>query len=515
MIGERNILCMDWDERSLRILDVRLGRSRVRVNKAVCVPVPEHVNVHDPAALGAFLKRTLAEHRIRTRRVMVDVPRQDAVLNLLSLPQGSADEMAAMVHVQAAKELPFTKDQAVVDYAVARECEGGMCEVWMAAVRTSVVDRFRQVIAAAGLKLDRVGLRPYANVASLDPAELADRRVLMVDIAPTMTEISVIDEGRLAFSRAASVTIPAEGLLGKPADRETAPSREKPASMDDGIPFVEEPDRRPNPMETLLIEVSRTVEAYRATTPGATIEQIVLAGTMGTVEPVVERFEKRFGVPCRVYRLPTWLKWPGSDAPDAVFSVVVGLAVSATAEGMAYFDFLHPKEPEAAQRVRRRQRPLLAATVALFVVAAGVMAYQPIRHRKAQIAELELARDLKNRDKDARKLMLDQFQDYQAWRKTDVVWIDQLLQMAEAFPPNLEAYITKIEFTEKGRITVDLAAKDEMVATMIVDKLAQIKDTKGRPIFTAKPGKTSESTDKEYPVKDQIFVEIESLREAS
>jgi flagellar basal body-associated protein FliL len=195
--------------------------------------------------------------------------------------------------------------------------------------------------------------------------------------------------------------------------------------------------------------------------------------------------------------------------------VVVGLAVSATAEGMSYFDFLHAKEPEAAQRVRRRKQPMIAATVALFVLAAGVLAYQPIHRRKARIADLKAAKHLKNRNEDARELMLDQFQDYQLWQRSDVVWIDQLMRMAEAFPPNKVAYITKLEFDEKGEVSVDLAAKDEMVATRIVEQLTQVKDKQGELLFTAKPGKAKESTDKEYPVKDQVSVEIESLREES
>ena len=514
MIGERNVLCMDWDERSLRILDVGIARGRMRIRKAVNADVPEHVNVHDPASLGVFLKRTLAEHRIRTRRVVVDVPRQDVVLNQLLLPSGSADEMAAMVHVQAAKELPFTKEQAVIDYAISREQKGGMCEVWMAALRTSVLDRFRQVFASAGLKLDRVGLRPYANVASLDTALLGDRRTLMVDIGPMMTEICVIEEGRLAFSRAASVTIPPEGLSAG-GEREHAANRPKSGSGDEGIPFQEEPQRLPDAMERLLIEVSRTVEAYRATTPGITIEQIVLAGATGAREDVAERFAQRFRIPCSIYRRPTSLKWPGDDSDQAAFSVVMGLAISTTGEGLRHFDFLNPKEPEAGQRVRQRQRPILVATIALFVMAAGLIAHQPISRRQAKIASLEQQREYLNRDRDARRRMMEQYKDYETWQQSNLVWIDQLMRLGEAFPPNSEAYITKVEFDQRGQITIDLVAKDQMVATTIVDRITQMRDSNGRPIFTARPGRTSGSTDADYPIQDQVQVEIVATRSAS
>ena len=38
-------------------------------------------------------------------------------------------------------------------------------------------------------------------------------------------------------------------------------------------------------MDALLVEVSRTIEAYRATDPGARVDRIILAGTVGVSHP--------------------------------------------------------------------------------------------------------------------------------------------------------------------------------------------------------------------------------------
>ena len=295
MLRDRSIVCIDWDERSLRIVDASHTRTSVKIRKAVHVPLAEGVNPREPASLGEFLKRTLAEHRIRTRRAIVDVPRQDAVFNLMSLPKGSLEEMAMMVHVQAGKELPFPKDQAVIDFALAggdTGAESGMCDVWLAAIRIAVVDRYRQVVTGAGLKLERIGLRPYANLAALAPEQVAEGRTLVVDVGASMTEINVIHEGRLVYSRAASVSIPPGGLSEKP-ERPGSASR----LSDDAVPSIDEGFARPAPMEALIIEVSRTVQAYRASDPGASIDRIILAGTEGIDARVVARFEEQFGAP--------------------------------------------------------------------------------------------------------------------------------------------------------------------------------------------------------------------------
>ncbi|MBP7934781.1 MAG: pilus assembly protein PilM [Phycisphaerae bacterium] len=503
MLRDRSIVCIDFDERSLRIVDASHSRSSVRIRKAVYVPLGEGVNPRDPGSLGEFLKRALAEHRIRTRRAIVDVPRQDAVFNLISLPKGSLEEMTMMVHVQAGKELPFPKDQAVVDFALAGgegAGGGGMCDVWLAAIRIAVVDRYRQVITGAGLKLERIGLRPYANLAALTPEQVAEGRTLMVDVGAAMTEINVIQQGRLVYSRAASVSIPPGGLSekgGRPASEEAG------ASSDEGF-------ARPAPMEALIIEVNRTVQAYRASDPGATIDRIVLAGTEGIDARVAARFEEQFGAPATIYEPPPGLRWRREKGVSAApFSAAIGLAQGSISQEMQFFDFIHPKEPEAAQRVRRRKRPLVVVTAALFVAAAGVLAYNPIRERKAEIAALEARKKYENTDREARQQLEKLVKDVDGWQSQNLVWIDRLNALSEVFPSNKEAYITRLECSEKGEARIELATKNDKVGTRLIEALTAMRDKDKKLVWGgALPGRGNASTVSEYPFKDQVTVLI-------
>lgn len=486
-ISDGDILCIDWDERSLRLVEAGVSRAGVKVRAAVMVPMT--AASREPADMGEFLRRTLAEHRIRARRVIVDVPRQDAVLNLMTLPAGTTDELAAMVHVQIAKELPFAKDQMVIDFAVSPAADGPSLDVWVTAVRNNVIDYYRQVIQAAGLRPERIGLRPYANLAAVNAAVEPTGRTLLIDIGPSMTEIDVIRDGKLAYSRAATVPMPEEGLVGRgPAAGEEA--------------------SRPEGMDTLLVEVNRTLGAYRSTDPGAKIDRILLAGTVQVDAAVLAAFQERFGAPALVYDAPASLKWRGAKSASAApFSSTLGLALSHAGDSLRYFNLLAPKEPEGERRERIRQVPYKAAMVFGLLAVGAAAAYYPVHQKKVVAAGLDARISAENQDKKERDELLKLYGDLKGWQAQNIGWLDQLRRLAEVFPKTDRAYITKIDCREKGEIVVELQARDKTQATDIVEAVSQIRED-GRFLYTATPGKADPSKDSKYPVTDRVIIQI-------
>jgi len=496
--NKSDILCIDWDERSLRVLEATLRRGKPTVRRAVNAPIPAGLDVRDPSVMGDFLRRTLGEHRIRTRRAISNVPRQEAVLNRLSLPTGTMDELAAMVHLQIAKELPFSKDQAIIDFAVVPK-EGPTCDVWVAAIRVNVLEYYRQVFANSGIKLERVGLRPHANLLAARALGLTEGRVVLVDIGPAMTEINILRDGVLMYTRAAPVPMPVSPAAGSATDGDGEAAEPEPVEPSEW------------PVDTLLIEVSRTIAAYRATDLGAAIDRIILSGAADIGEQLVGAFEERFGVQTQLYSLPEEFRGRAElNGATAPFSAAVGLALGSLAEAGERFDFLHVKEPEAEHRERIKRRPYFVAAIAMLAVAAGVFAYQPIRARKVTISGLQAAIRSLNHDEKQRTAALKKIADLYDYQDKNVVWIDYLQKLAAVFPSNKDCYITQLEAnTEKGLITLKLAAANRFVAARAVESISAVVDEKGKPIFKAVAGnKADYSKDAEYPVSDEVTVTV-------
>lgn len=359
----RRVLCLDWDKRSLRILVARIGVRSMRLEDAHSHRIPANVDCEDPAAMGPFIRQCLTRHRLRFQKAIVDIPRDRAVLKRLPLPPTPDNEIAAAVRFQALKELPFPVDEAAIDFAVMHRDEKQLAtEILLAAVRTEVITRLRDTLAAAGLAMLRVGLRPYGNLASVKYlAGLAEKRVLLVDVGPSATEIDVFAAGAMAFSRAAGVVVPfAAGPVLSEHERMSS-------KADLAVQLSDEEESAA--VQELTVEVTRTLQAYRATEPNAVIDQILVAGGTGVERALSEALGKRFNLPAALFDVTQAVSArPDEAAKLRAFSAVLGLAHTLARDGQLELDFLNPKRTVTRQETLRRRMQIYVPLAALTTI---------------------------------------------------------------------------------------------------------------------------------------------------
>jgi hypothetical protein len=207
-------------------------------------------------------------------------------------------------------------------------------------------------------------------------------------------------------------------------------------------------------------------------------------------------FRDRLAAPASLFEVPDSLQWyVARDTSAAPFSAVVGLALSNLLESTRHFNLLHPKEPEAERRERVKRVPVAAATAAVFLAALGVLAYNPIRAKNAEIARYTDRIDGLNKDLEEREELLEQWDDFTQWANRNVVWVDQVKRLVEVLPSNEEAYITRMESTagreQGGEIKIELAAVNKNLATQLVSRIREIRRVaadgpkSGRRLFAA------------------------------
>jgi Tfp pilus assembly PilM family ATPase len=430
------------------------------------------------------------------------------------LPTAAPEELPGMVEIQIAKELPFAVADAAVDF-VAGEPQGELntLAVQVAAVRREALEQYEATFAAAGLRLERVGLRPYAN--KLAVCELLKHaipeRVMFIDVRPTLTEIDVLKHSSLAFSRAASVLIPAD--LGEDTRltlvRDEA-GPESPQGSDDSGTSVPT-SKLDRVVEALVLEVTRTIEAYRVAEPGAAIDHAVIGGDLGVEEALAEAVQKRLDVTTEIYNPASTFGWePDEGAAAAAFAATLGLVLGQVDETSAHFDFLHPKKPVSVTEERLKKAPLVAAVVVLFVAAGGVFGWQITNPKRESLTRInEKIAELKENTKENKKF-LNLVDSIRAFDEKPLVWVDVLYDAMSTLPSHEELVLTHLEMNQKdAKIVIKTKGKTAETATELVERLNVFR----RPgavgaRFRARIGPQTEKPAERYPFSQTVHIEI-------
>jgi len=178
---------------------------------------------------------------------------------------------------------------------------------------------------------ERLGLRPYANKVAVN--ELIGRHqpgcTMMVDVGPRMTEIDVICDGKLAFSRAASVAVGPLTPLGADEAEAADAAAERERAAPSIIRFPQAPesaDPVDRVVDALLVEVTRSFEAFRAQGVQRTLERVIVGGDVGVESRLAEALHRRLKVGVELYNPARLFDWPEERGREARgFAAALGL----------------------------------------------------------------------------------------------------------------------------------------------------------------------------------------------
>jgi len=513
---QKKILSIDWDTRSLRVVHAYLGKRGVKIDRLLSIAIPSKLDPANPEQMGQYIRRTLDQEGIPTKHAIVDIPRDQAILNTLTLPIAQADELPGMVEIQIAKELPFPALEAVIDFAVGPAADDAPTgEVLVGAIRRELLEQYEATFAAAGLKLDRIGLRPYANKVAVCQLlrHAIPERVLFIDVRPTFMEIDVLRQSALSFSRSASVTIPSG--IGESRVLSIGP-REEPAGAERGEAGADDTQASSGLegiVHSLVLEVTRSIEAYRIGDHGATIDHVVIGGDVGIEEALAEAIQKRLNITTEIYNPASTFGWtPDEGAGASAFAASLGLVLGHAQDGSLHFDFLHPKRTVSATQERLKKAPIAAAVVVLFAGAAAVGFAGYTKDDRQKLAQLEQdIRKLEDRRSDYKWLkFLDVAEQIREFDANQHVWIDVMYDVFSLLPDNEEMLVNRAEMNQKdGRITLKTRVKHRETPTEVIQALENFRrEGREKPRFKVTMGPQTEKKREKYRFSQDLRIEI-------
>lgn len=511
------VTAIEVDGATLRVVSAS-GRATITRVATERLELPADVSRLTPETLGKAIAVALDRLRLKPGAVVMGVPRASVLLRTLSLPGlENVDDLAAMVHLQIGKDLPFRADEAVIDFRVrpvsaavpplvetAKGAAGDgapadavlappKVEVLVAIVKRDVVDYYTKTATAAGLKLVALGLLSYANARCLDACRVVEdgKGVVLITLRPDEVGIDVVAQQSLLFSRGASLK-PHGGPPPLPQDE--AEETTAPASA---------PAKSSGFVEAVTIEVVRSLHGYGGMQSHNPVTKVVVAGTTGQEQAVVDSLRTRMSTPCSVLDVVQPLDLdPAAREPAAGSISAIGLALGASEEAGLPFDFLNPKLP-AVPRDLKRILILLgaAAAVAVFVFVMGLRQYlinQRLRVKANVAAELADAK----KKRPLYRQMRQQITTIDGWSQGGKNWLDHYAYLTAVLPPSEEVYITSFSISGAGAIHLSVQARSGQVLAKL-DK--QLRDAG----YEVKPLAINPGTDRHgYDFRSTVDLEV-------
>lgn len=388
----------------------------------------------DPAAnrqkLTQAIRAALSAAGISAAQVVSALPRRMVTIKYARLPHGEPEQIRGMVQFEAQQYVPFPLEDVVLDHQIVSDENDEMTTAMIVAARRSLVDEVLGAFDDAGLEVTRLTV---SSLALAEHARGLATPTAMLGVEERGLDLAVVSDGRMLFSRAASVS-------------ESA-----------GIPG----------------EVGRSFASYQNEHRATPIGSMLLAGPLATVAQTEERLSGLFDVP--VARMNGRML-TASDVGAIEFAGAVGLALGADGSGIGRIDLVPRSRAEKKQAARRRSQGLL-----VFVAAAAILGVmllwltRTMADQKRENAEalkengrLEMAQKALNRVKSEHDTSAETYRTVSTGLSHSTPVVDLIKAVSDAVPKQSGIYLTQFTIDRTGAVAIHGNAKTESGASDLV-----------------------------------------------
>jgi type IV pilus assembly protein PilM len=311
LFRSRSTIGLDIGSSSVKLVELQPHGSGFRLARFGWAPLPPEAIVQGsfmnrPAISGA-IREAYEAGRFKAKDVVTSVSGHAVIVKRITLPSQSAEELEQSIPFEAEQYIPFPIGEVNLDYQVLRdESVDGQMDVLLVAAKRDLIDDYASVISDAGLNLVVMDVDAFAlgNTYEHNYEPQPNQGVALINIGASVININVMS-GRLpVFTRDITnggnhYTEEIQKTLGlsfDEAERLKIGEGTDEASKDVIPQEVEETMREVS--ETLLGEIQRSLDFYRATSAHAPITKLLLCGGSVQVPGLDRLIQERIDSPC-------------------------------------------------------------------------------------------------------------------------------------------------------------------------------------------------------------------------
>jgi len=341
---------VDIGSSAVRAVSMREGRNGWSLVAAGEAAVPDGCiqdgAVTDPTLVSQTVTQLLDSMGLRRASITSALAGHAVIVKRLSMPAMTTAELTEAIPWEAEQYIPFDLADVQLDYQVLSQTEGKPAgeggkpglEVLLVAARKDRIDDRASVLAQAGRRPVVVDVEAFAiaNAYQMNYPERTDPLSALIHVGSSMTVVCLLERGEPIFTRDISIGghVHLAALLkefGPSGVDELAAKRMLHGQYPPDVSADQVASVLREASAQLVLEVRKTVDFYRATSPIDRLSRVVLSGGAWQAVGLVDLLASEFGAPVDVFdpfrRVQRSGKAASVEASGPSYAVAVGLAM--------------------------------------------------------------------------------------------------------------------------------------------------------------------------------------------
>jgi type IV pilus assembly protein PilM len=304
----KTVVGLDIGTSAVKAVELRAAGRGFRVSAFATDPIPSASIVDgaiiDGAGVAETIRRMLDRASIKTRDVAASLSGNAVIVKKISLPQMTESELAETIRWEAEQYIPFDVQDVNLDYQIldagGRDGRAAM-DVLLVAAKKDKIGDYTSVIAQAGRVPVVVDVDAFAMQNAFEANYDTDgpQVLVLMNMGASATNVNIVSAGTSLFTRDISV---GGNAYTEAIQREFSLSFERAeqakrgeagagASSDDVASVLKAVT------DTVLLEIQKTFDFFRATAASDRLDRIMLCGGGSRTDGFFNALSSRFGLP--------------------------------------------------------------------------------------------------------------------------------------------------------------------------------------------------------------------------
>lgn len=306
----KSIIGLDIGSSSVKVVELVTRSKGIELLHVGIAPLPPEAIVQgaflNSGAIVEAIVQAIDEAGIKNKNVATAVSGHSVIVKKISLPMMTRDELEESIRWEAEQYIPFDINEVNLDFQILESGDAeGQMDVLLVAAKKDLIDDYVQVISEAGLHTSIIDVAAFAveNAFEANYDTNPDEVVALVNIGAQVVSINIVDRGIPAFTRDVST---GGNVYTEEIQKALSVGWEEAERLKiGGGPGEESQEVVPQEVEqamrsvteTVLGEISRSLDFFSATAAEARIAKVVLSGGGARVSGFDAAFQGKTNLP--------------------------------------------------------------------------------------------------------------------------------------------------------------------------------------------------------------------------